>query len=418
MAAAAAVPTAQMIPDQPQPASTEPPPQEERPEMPRPYKCTMCDKAFHRLEHQTRHIRTHTGEKPHACMYPGCAKRFSRSDELTRHSRIHNNPNSRRGKQQSHHAAVAAAMHGASYPDHHMAHVMQPPPIGSYSGHSSGVSSPNISPPHLYSQPTGRPSQHSSPYGSFNGTPDGQHYHRQQYAPSMNLLADAATRAAEHDGMSSYPSIPTHGPSHQTHHPSHPYHRSHTQPNESQQFSARNGLAAYHYSHQPTSHPPSQPMSRTHSQDEGDHHAHRAAKRSRPGSPFSTNPPSPTFSSTDSISPTPGHTPAMTPAHSPRLRPHKMPAPENHLPGIRDLSLAHMHSPALEPLEPSTQASGTTTPHHPYSRSQNNSSAGLRIADIMNQPDGSDRKLPLPAVSASETDLPSLRRPSDDAMEY
>jgi zinc-finger protein CreA/MIG len=71
------------------------------------YKCSLCDRAFRRLEHQTRHIRTHTGEKLHACQFSGCKKRFSRSDELIRHSRIHNNPNARRSNRAA--TAIAAA---------------------------------------------------------------------------------------------------------------------------------------------------------------------------------------------------------------------------------------------------------------------------------------------------------------------
>jgi len=121
----------------------------------------------------------------------------------------------------------------------------------------------------------------------------------------INLLATAASQVerenslpSHHMGLTSRHTYGTHPYSH------HPY-----------STGRLPSLSAYHYSSNPTS----QPMSRSHSHEDDDPYSHhRMTKKSRPGSPQSTAPPSPSFSH-ESTSPTPDHTPLATPSHSPRF---------------------------------------------------------------------------------------------------
>ncbi|KAK9239213.1 hypothetical protein V1525DRAFT_398855 [Lipomyces kononenkoae] len=381
-------------------------------ELPRPYKCPMCDKAFHRLEHQTRHIRTHTGEKPHACTFPGCQKRFSRSDELTRHSRIHTNANPRRSykgvqpSSSSAAAAAAAASTAAGQSSGDESSVAAAVKF-SKSAPTSKATSPNVSPPHVHSQFQPARAGTASGYSSGTSTPTS--------APlplpfDMHMLATAASQQLERENSAhsarsrSSLSILSAASNHHHHHHHHHPHRS--------AFAA--GLAPLTpFNAAPTSSSSSSSTStavaRPH---DDDMFVPRYSKRSRPNSPVSTAPSSPAFSASDS--PTPDHTPLVTPAHSPRLHPRELEALQGvQLPSIRSLSLRHM-PPPLMPLEVDTIQ---TPPPGIASGTLSRSSSGtnlrlLPIADILgptSSPSQAAMDLSAKRVLPPPTSVPSVR---------
>ena len=233
--------------------------------------------------------------------------------------------------------------------------MMLPPTMSATrSAPSSNIGSPNISPPNSFAT--------QATYQSNTG--HGKSEDRSS-AMDINMLANAASQVERENVPSGLPSMPMY--QHQHHLFSHR--------NPGQSTGRLPSLSAYAIS-----------MSRSQSQEAHmEDHEHRI-KRSRPGSPVhSTNPSSPSFS-TDSISPTPAHTPLATPAHSPRLVPHTS---DVHLPGLRNLSIGH--GPLLAPMEPSADG------HHSHYQ-QSHPHAGPTIADIMSRQDGTQRKLPVPQL--------------------
>ncbi|XP_076462211.1 zinc finger protein 367-like [Babylonia areolata] len=52
-------------------------------------RCDICNRIFPREKSLQAHMRTHTGERPYVCDFPGCSKAFCQSGQLKTHQRLH-----------------------------------------------------------------------------------------------------------------------------------------------------------------------------------------------------------------------------------------------------------------------------------------------------------------------------------------
>lgn len=262
---------------------------------------------------------------------------------------------------------------------------MMPPPGKpiTRSAPVSQVGSPNVSPPHSYANYASHMPSSLGPYA--RGVSE-----RPSTAMDINMLATAASQVERDDHPAGYHFSPhqvrasLYNNINNNNISSRSSHYHHTTATTTTGGGRLPSLSAYALSHS---------MTRSHSHDDEDY-SHRV-KRSRPSSPNSTAPSSPTLSH-DSLSPTPDHTPLATPAHSPRLRPFG--SSDLQLPSIRHLSLHH--TPALAPMEP--QMDGGMNNHHQHHNLHHHyvtpQHMGPSISDIISRTDGTQRKLPVPLI--------------------
>jgi hypothetical protein len=89
----------------------------------KPYKCDYpgCTKTFAAPGTLTNHRRTHTGEKPYKCDYPGCNMACAQSSQLSVHRRTHTPEGQARRKRKENRVAKLLERHGIPFKrEHHI----------------------------------------------------------------------------------------------------------------------------------------------------------------------------------------------------------------------------------------------------------------------------------------------------------